>query len=48
MRNFIVGFATSWYLTKHRVEIIDWLNDKIAILELKRDLLKHDNPDLGE
>jgi hypothetical protein len=43
MKGFIAGFATCWYINKHASQINAKLEEWIAKLELKRDLLKHDN-----
>lgn len=48
MIKFAAGFATCWYLTKpdNFEMIMGWLKKQRDLLELKRDILLHDNPDL--
>lgn len=46
MIKFAMGFATCWYVGKYNTQIREWLQEKIAMLELKRDILEHDNPDI--
>ena len=46
MIKFAAGFMTAWYIQRNKVEIVKVLRVWIAKLELKNDILKHDNPDL--
>ena len=46
MMKFTAGFATAWYIQRHKAQIVKVLRIWIAKLELKQDILKHDNPDL--
>lgn len=43
---FTAGFATAAYIQKHQVQIRKVVDIWIAKLELKNDILKHDNPDI--
>jgi hypothetical protein len=43
---FAAGFATAWYIARNRVKIAEFLRRKEAELQLKQDILKHDNPEL--
>lgn len=43
---FAAGFTTANYIQRNQVEIAKVLRKWIAQLELKNDILKHDNPDL--
>lgn len=47
MKNFILGFVAANYLHRNRDFIIKALEKQIAKLELKRDIIEHDNPDLA-
>ena len=47
MKKFALGFAVCWvFFVKYRPETTKFLQDTLAKLELKRDLIQHDNPDL--
>lgn len=43
---FTAGFLTYYVIDKNQNRIADILRKWIAQLELKNDILKHDNPDL--
>ena len=48
MVKFAAGFVTCWYFDRNLPKIIKLLQDTLAKLELKQDLLEHDNPELGD
>jgi len=47
MKKFLLGYATCFIIVKYTPEIKKFLDGKIAKWELKQDILKHNNPDLG-
>lgn len=48
MKKFVLGFITCWFFIKYRPpQIIKYLQETTAKLELKQDILKHDHPNFG-
>lgn len=43
---FVAGYTTCFLVFRNSLKIRRVLEKKIATLELRRDILKHDNPEL--
>ena len=48
MFKFLAGFAAATLLYKNSPKIVQKLEYVVAKLEMRRDILKHDNPELRE
>jgi hypothetical protein len=44
MKKFAFGFVTCWCYIKYRPEIIKYIKDLTAKLELKKATFEHDHP----
>lgn len=47
MKNFILGMFVYGFLNRNKQIILKPLENLIARLELKADIIQHDNPDLS-
>jgi len=49
MIKFAAGFMTAWYIQRNEAKIVKFIRNQhwIEKLELKNDIIKHDNPDVG-
>ena len=46
MKKFAAGFATCWLFFKYSPKIVEVLENTVAKLQLKQDILKHDHPEV--